>query len=340
MKYYIGDFNGILNPLKQKLVGKLATPREADVWITFQDIQGSYGDLFQSSVALGINKPTYCVQHGRAASLDYGPPNNFILQADKFLCWGKADYERMSKLGYADRTIPVGCTLNSNILPKVPHPEKVVLFVPVNTGKEEPENIAVYYELLKLRYNKAQAKVLRHKENLKDRWGFDGKLNVKFNELANSFDVVTKLLPWHDKSLYHGNTISGYQDSPQNNQLVFNLLRNVDLVVGLDEGTTEIFAYGHDVPVIIVDGFNYRQHENDGKHFSIMETYKTKAATHVKLEDLAAAIEYGLLYPEHLKKERAEVAEAELGLSYGNATENILKLVREDAKAKTSLHTR
>lgn len=334
MKWYVSDYNGILNDLKAKVASHLASPRDADVWCMWQDAQGSWADLMKASHATGFRKPTYVVQHGRGATLDYGPPNSFPLLADKFLCWGKADFNRLSDLGYKERAFVVGCPLNTQIKEAVKHQEKVVLFVPVNTGKEEPENIAAYYELLKLKYHRAQVRVMANQSTLTDKWGFNGKLNVSFNELASDFDVVSKLLPWHDKSLYHGNTISGYQDSYKNNALLFNLLRNVDMVVGLDEGTTEAFAYGHDVPVVIVDGFRYRAHRPDGKRFATTETYRTKAATHVSLQDLSAAVEYGLAHPEHLRQERAEVAEAELGLSYGNATENIFKLVREDLRVK------
>lgn len=332
MKYYIADYNGVLADLKEKLADKLVSPRDADVWIVWQDCQGSYADLIKAQKKLGINKPVYVVQHGRGATLDYGFPNKFPLLADKFMCWGMSDFKRLSSLGYEDRAIITGCPLNIHIKPKIEHAEKVVLFVPVNTGKEEPENIAAYYELLKLKYSKAQVKVLDNRTALKDKWGFNDKLGVDFTQISIDFDVVAKLLPWHDKNLYHGNTLHGYQDSKKNNELIFNLLRNVDLVVGLDEGTTEAFAYGHDVPVVIVDGFKYRQHENDGRKFSVMDTYKTKAATHVGLSDLQEAINYGLSHPEHLKQERAEVAEEELGISYGDATQNILKAVRDEAK--------
>src|SRR5438067_2389377 len=227
MKWYVADFNGVLTDLQKKLAGHLATPKDADVWVVWQDCQGSYKDLIQTAKKLGVSKPTYVVQHGRRATYDYGPPNSFEFNADKYLCWGTNDYNNMVKLGYGNRTHVVGCPLNSLIKPKVVHKEKVVLFVPVNTGKEEPENIAVYYELLKLRYHKAQKAVLHSKDVLKDKWGFNNKINVTFNELAQGFDVIAKLLPWHDKSLYHGSVLTGYQDQRKNNELVFELLQNV-----------------------------------------------------------------------------------------------------------------
>ncbi len=334
MKWYVADFNGVLSDLKERVKDKLATPRDADVWCFWQDVLGSFKDLLQTAKALGVSKPTYTVQHGRAATLDYDKPNSFPLISDRYLCWGTSDFERMSRLGYADRTTIVGCPLNNLIRPKVAHREKVVLFVPVNTGKEEPENIAAYYELLKLRYHKAQVTVLDHKEELKDRWGFNKAINVSFNTLAQGFDVVAKLLPWHDKNLYHGSTLTGYQDLKKNNEMVFNLLRNVDLVVGIDEGCTEIYAYAHDVPVIIVDGFKYRQHKNDGRKYENMDIYRTEAAVHTDLAGLADAVQYALDHPEHKREERRRVAEAELGLSYGDATANIIKAIRTDLASK------
>lgn len=333
IKYYVADYNGILTDLKMKLGDKLTTPRDADAWIVWQDVLGSFADIIKTQKQLGLGKKVYCVQHGRGSTTDYGEPNRFSFNADKYLCWGNADYRRMFSLGYGERVSVVGCPLNTHIQPKVPHKEKVVLFVPVNTGKEEPENLAVYYELLKLRYDSAQAKLLSDKTALKDKWGYNGKRGVSFNDINQGFDVITKILPWHQKELYHGSVVRGFQDTSKNNQLVFDLLRNVDMVVGLDEGTTEIFAYAHDVPVVIVDGFNYRQYKSDDKSYTTIEGYKTKAATHVKLEDLAEAVKYGLEHPEHLRKERAEVAEDEMGISHKDPVSEILKVVRDDFKA-------
>lgn len=334
MKWYCADMNGVLSDLKIRLADKLSAPRDADVWCFWQDVLGSFKDLLKTCQDLGVAKPTYTVQHGRAATLDYDKPNSFPLISNRYLCWGTSDFERMSRLGYADRTTIVGCPLNSLIKPKVAHKEKVVLFVPVNTGKEEPENIAAYYELIKIKYHKAQLTVLNQKETLKDKWGLDKKVNVSFNKLVEGFDVVAKILPWHDKALYHGSTILGYQDLKKNNELIFELLRNVDVVVGIDEGCTEVYAYANDVPVIIVDGFQYRQHKSDGRKYETMDIYRTNAAVHTDIAGLAKAVEYALQYPEHKRTERATVAEAELGLSYGDATANIIKVIRTDLASK------
>lgn len=338
MKWAISDFNGILKPLQDKIGPlNLTTPRNADVIVVWQDVLGSYGDLIKAMKFAGIKTPVFTVQHGKSATTDYDKPNNCTFSSDYFLCWGTSDYQRMCRLGYGTRTKIVGCPLNVQIKPRIPHKEKVVLFVPVNTGKEEPENIAVYYELLKIKYKKAGAKVLTLQKPLKDKWSVNDKLNVPFNTLGEDFDVVAKLLPWHDKNLYHGNTVFGSQYNYKNNELIFSLLRNVDLVVGLDEGCTEIFAMAHDVPVIVVDGFKYRQYDEKGMTFVEKDIYRTKGAAHCSLNNLENTIDSYLEHPELLRKERAQVAEMEMGISYGNGTENIYRFIREKVKENVSI---
>lgn len=331
MKFYVADWNGVLTDFKEKVKSHLSTPRDADAWVVWQDCQGSYGDLLSASKKL-YHKPTYCVQHGKGATRDYDKPNSFPLNADRYLCWGLNDYNRMCRLGYEKRTTIVGCPLISKFQPKAPYTGKKVLFVPVNTGKEEPENIAAYYELMSMKYEQAKLKILSHKQALTDKWGFEGRNAVDFKEISTEMEVIAKLLPWHDKPLYHGTIATGYQDQSSNNSLLFRLLSNVDVVVGIDEGTTEAFAYGHDVPVIIVKGFEYRQFDKSGRHFSAMKVEPSKAATVVDLCDLKEAVAYALAHPEHKREERKEQAELELGVSYGNATENIYKIIKNDAK--------
>lgn len=331
MKFYVADWNGVLTDFKEKVKKHLAPPKEADVWVIWQDAQGSFGDICKASKKY-FPKRIYCVQHGMGATRDYDKPNSFPLTADRYLCWGPNDYNRMCRLGYESRVSIVGCPLNAHIQPKAPSIGKKVLFVPVNTGKEEPENIAAYYELMALKYEQANLKVLEHKQELTNKWGFQGKKAVDFKEISTNMDVIAKLLPWHDKPLYHGTICTGYQDLAKNNELVFRLLSNVDCVVGIDEGTTEAFAYGHDIPVIIVKGFNYRQYDLSGRHFSKMEVTPSNAATVVDLKDLKEAVMYALAHPEHKREERKIQAELELGTSYGNATENIYKFIKEDIR--------
>src|SRR6185295_2666622 len=100
----------------------------------------------------------------------------------------------------------------------------------------------------------------------------------------------------------------GYQDSVRNNKALFELLRNVDLVVGLDEGTSELFALAHDVPVIVVDGFDYRWKEGR----TVVPV--TPGFHHCSIQELPSAIEWFLEHPEDLKAERLETAENEMSV--------------------------
>lgn len=322
MKLYVSDFNGLLTDLKSRV--HLADPDEADALVIWQDVAGSFKDLVQTCKKF-FPKPVYVIQHGGAATRDYDFPNSNQLLADKFLCWGKNDFERLTRLGYGSRVEMVGCPLNPKIKAKVPHSEKVVLFIPVNSGKEEPENIACYYELMKIKYEFAKRRVLSLKGELSKKWGINGSINVTSNFLMQDFTPIGKLLPWHDKNLYTGGHILGYQDMPENNASLFNLLANVDCVVGMEEGTSEIYAMAHDVPVIVVDGFKYN---TNGK--GDIQLLRSKGATHVTLDNLQEAVSYALAHPEHLRAERKEVAEAEMGLSLGDPVQNILNIIERD----------
>jgi hypothetical protein len=300
MKLYVSSFNGVLDDFKDQ--AHCVDPIAADKMVLWQDCVGSWGKLAEFSKKF-FPKPLYVMQHGRRSSRDYGAPLNRPFRADMFLAWGKWDYENVRALGM--RSEIVGCPLNTWIKPPVPHKEKCVLFVPVNTGKEEPDNISVYYELLKLKLNKAQEGLRRNYEALRSNWK-----DVTKNKLADDFTILTKTLSWHEQKLYTEGVLKGFQDSRKNNELLFNLLRNVDLVVGVDEGTTELFAIAHGIPVIIVDGFEYRWAEGNCR----APVIKTPGFRHVKLEELQDAVNETLANPKALEEERRYTAELELSL--------------------------
>ena len=293
--------NGVLEEYKSQI--EYAPPLDADKMVLWQDTVGSCGKLVEMSKRC-FPKPIYTIQHGRRASRDYDVPLNRKFNSDLFLAWGKWDYDNMCRLGY--KSVIVGCPLNTWIKPKVAHKEKVILFVPVNTGKEEPDNISVYAELQKMKLDKLQQGLSKDYDQLRLQWDV---LKISRPSLTNSFSILTKTLPWHDHKFYTEGVIKGQQDSVKNNQLVFDLLRNVDLVVGLDEGTTELFACAHDVPVIIVDGFEYRWKEG-----SIVKPPKTEGITHCKLEDLKECVERALAKPEEGREGRRAIAENEMSI--------------------------
>lgn len=300
MRLYVQSYNGVLDEYKSQI--QYASPLDADKIVIWQDCVGSYGELVKMSRKF-FPKPVYTVQHGRRASRDYDIPLKHPFQSDKFLAWGKWDYDNMTRLGFPAEI--VGCPLNSWIKPKVEHREKVILFVPVNTGKEEPDNIRVYAELMKMKLSKVQLGLTKYYDGLRGQWNSE---KITQHTLADNFTVLTKVLPWHDQKFYTEGVIKGYQDSAKNNQKLFEILRNVDLVVGLDEGTTELFAVAHDVPVIVVDGFQYRWKEGR------TEVPRTHGMTHCVLSDLNEAVENALERPEYLRLERRQIAENEMSV--------------------------
>lgn len=298
MKTYVASMNGMLDDYKAQV--EYASPLDADRLVIWQNCEGSFHELSKACKTF-FPKPIYVMQHGRRASRDYGLPLQKPWIGDKFLAWGKWDYDNMTALG-----LPVeiaGCPLTAWIKPKVAHKEKVVLFLPVNTGKEEPDNITVYCELMKMKLSKMQKGLASNYDALRAQWDAS-KINK--HTISDDFTVITKTLPWHDKKFYTEGVILGFQDSTRSQKMLFDLLRNVDVVVSTEEGTAALFAVAHDVPVIVVDGFEYRWSK------AVVKDTRTEGITHCKLEDLQEAIEKELAFPDRLKAERLALAENEM----------------------------
>jgi hypothetical protein len=298
MKTYVSSYNGVLDEYKAQV--EFASPLDADKIVMWQDCAGSWAQLAKHCKRF-FPKPIYVMQHGRRASRDYDKPLSKPFLGDTFLAWGHWDQQNMTRLGHD--SIITGCPLNSWIKPKVAHKEKVILFVPVNTGKEEPDNIRAYNELLKIKLDVINCNLTAKYDDYRGAWS-----GLTRNQLADNFTVITKVLPWHDHKMYTEGIVKGNQDSARNNKLIFDLLRNVDVVVGLDEGTTELFALAHDVPVIVVDGFQYRWVEGR------TEVPRTPGIVHVPLAGLRGAVEDALAHPEKLQYERQQTAENEMSI--------------------------
>lgn len=300
MKIFVSSYNGVLDEYKRQI--DYAPPRDADKMVMWQACEGSWGLLAETCKKF-FPKPLYVMQHGRRASRDYYKPCEKPFNEDVFLAWGKWDAENVRALGHKAEI--VGCPLNPWIKPKIAHKEKVILFVPVNTGKEEPDNIRVYTELLKMKLGKVQEGLDARYDDLRRQWNSEG---ITKHTLSDNWTILTKVLPWHDQKFYTEGVIKGMQDAESNNKLIFDILRNVDLVVGLDEGTTELFALAHDVPVIVVDGFKYKWTQGE------FVQPPTPGFRHCKLEDLAKNVEDYLAHPEKDRKERLATAENEMSI--------------------------
>lgn len=302
MKIYTSSYNGVLDEYKSQI--NYASPLDADKLVVWQDCSGSFKDLVTSCKRF-FPKPIYTVQHGRRASRDYGAPLKKSFNSDKFLAWGKWDYDNMAQLGYKAEI--VGCPLNTWIKPKVTHKEKVVLFLPVNSGKEEPDNILVYNELLKLKLSKTQEGIIKNYDTLKKNWN---KNNITRHTLSDNFTIVAGNLPWHDQKFYTEGVIKCYQDSAKSQRILFDMIRNSDVVVSTDEGTAALFSIAHDVPVIVVDGFKYKWQECNEE----IAVTKTPGIWHCDLDTLQEAVNFALSHPEKFREERRFIAENEMSL--------------------------
>lgn len=312
MKVHLTDWNNMLQGV-EAVTGN-CDPLDADTLVLFNDVRGSCRDITETAKKLG--KKVYVMQHGRAATRDYDKPNSFPLIADKFLAWGKADYDRMAKLGYADKVEIVGCPVVSKIQARKPHDGKYVVFIPVNTGKEEPMNLKVYYELLKMQYDRAIEKIDGNKE-LVEKWPH----GTAFHQLTD-INVVAKLLPRHEKQLYHGSTFISNPDDPNHTTNLFEILSMADCIVTLDESTTEIMAMAAGVPVVCCSGFQYKMF--GGKDMTGVEYIRTTGAYHTNLAGLKEAV-YKALFDDTLADTRKSVVEHEI--EPGDAIARILKAI-------------
>src|SRR3990167_4322847 len=122
MKVFSSDYNNILTKVNEELEKRgwrVENPRDADIFLLWQDVRGEMKRLAEIAVNY-LRKPVLVVQHGRGATRDYEAPNKFPFIGTKFLAWGPTEKERMKKAGYGDRTTVVGCPLLTLMAPKIP----------------------------------------------------------------------------------------------------------------------------------------------------------------------------------------------------------------------------
>lgn len=317
MKAYVADFNNILLDVKSRV--ELASDvRDADVLILWQDVRGGLKTLCDINRDY-MRKPVVVVQHGRGATRDYLEPNNFKLTADRICVWGEAEADRMAKAGYADRVVVTGSPLVKYVRenPLVPHEETIVVFAPVITSHEEPDNLEVFYELKKIEYEFAQEALRSKKDLLKKGWHawfLDERVatenQVPYDLLRRNFLLVSKLTDIHDQKLYHGVTVKTSPINISHLEESIKLLRNADLVIGMEEGTFQLMATAYGIPTIIVDGFKYGSY-GGVDNYDRMEVIRSKATAFCDLASLKSTICYELLNRQSRQEAREEVTRRE-----------------------------
>lgn len=331
MKIFARDFNGVLEEVIKVLKDlDMLTDNihQADALLLWQDVRGDYADLAKIAVT-SLGKPVYVLQHGRGATRDYLPPNKFPLWATKIFVWGESERLRLLKAGIADERIKiVGCPLLTRLQPKVPHEGKRVLFLPIVTSKEEPENLLVYAKLKEWESKKLQQHLIDKHDFYRRSWnttifykGKDDKIErdevvptIPTHLLYQNGLVLTKLTKIHDGQNYMCLQATSGQGEAGHVQLMLECLKEIDVLVCLEEGTLPLMATFLDIPVILADVFQWQNY--GGVDYSSVEIIKSPAVYHIKtLDKLESTLDHVLANPKEKTKQRIQVCEYEGGAS-------------------------
>lgn len=332
IKLYLRDFNNILAPLKSRF-DLVDDPREADCFLIWQDVRGDMAELCRINKKY-LHKPVVVVQHGRGATNDYLPPNKFPLQADKICVWGKSEYDRLKRAGYAHRAVITGSPLVPALKKRIEHDGKNIVFVPVITTHEEPDNINIYWYLKTIELNKSRQKLIKHYDALRSSWNAwevepksatEG--SIPYYNFNKEWRLLAKITSAHDKRLYIGDVVHTIQINKTHIEDCTSLLSLTDCVVGIEEGTFQLLAMAMDIPCVMVDGFKYREY--GGVDYSSVEMIKTNSVRRVDPLDLETAIDDALTYPETLRAERKQVVENEFWDGVSDPIVNIENVVKE-----------
>jgi hypothetical protein len=331
MKIYLRDYNGVLTPLKEKF-DLVEDPRDADLLLLWQDIRGDMLELCKINKEY-MHKPVVVVQHGRAATNDYLPPNKFPMLADKYCCWGVRDKDRLDRAGYGDRAVITGSPLVKYLEPIEKHDGKNIVFTPIITSHEEPDNIITYWKLKSLELKKAGEVIKKNYDKLRDAWHSweieetsATENSIPYHVLNKNWRLIAKITSIHDKKLYLGDVVPTIQINKTHINDCIHLLSLTDCVVGLEEGTFQLLAMAMGVPCVMVDGFKYREYGNID--YSSVEMVKTDSASRVGLDGLEEAIDKQLANPEQLKSQMEQVVKDELWDGKTDPIENIINVVK------------
>ncbi len=338
MKAFCVNYNGVLDGVVALLSqrGQLTTNyHAADLFLTWQDVRGDLAQL--SHIAKHqLNKPVFVMQHGRGATRDYCPPNNFSLKANKIFVWGQSEKERLLKAGVSeDRIVITGCPLFKRLVPRTKRDGINVVFAPVISSKEEPENLLVHAELKKWEAGKLQQNIRENFDRLKRGWATENTVlrgdKVWKKEILPTIPrgilyakglVNVKLSSVHDMHQYQSPLVVTQQNAPAHIDTVVDLLSNTDVLVCLEEGTMQLLAAALDIPVIVVDIFKY----GGTKNYDTVEKIKTKATVWIKdLNLLGPALDSAINDPGKLRKERIKVCEEEGGAHLPDPDLSVLK---------------
>lgn len=316
MKAYVSDYNNILLELSRR-VDVVEDVRDADVIITWQDVRGGMKELAEMNRDY-LHKPFVVVQHGRGATRDYLPPNNFPLLADKICVWGPSEAERLYKANVEkSRVVVTGSPLtfytrNAEPMGEDGKNNNIILYMPIITSKEEPDNLKVFYKLKQIEYAYAYKRIEKYNKELKaawKAWQIDEtcatESNIPYDLFRKDFFLMAKLTEVHDRLLYHGPQVRGSVVHAIHLENLMKLLVNSSCVVSLEEGTAQLLCASLGIPCVNVSGFEYG--DFGGVKDYKTEIIKTDATAHCNLDDIEQTIFNEIQNKSNRQKARQEV---------------------------------
>lgn len=266
---------------------------QADAVVCWTDVDGECRDFILNANYLGI--PTLVMQHGLRASHEYAVPYNAPLVADKIMVWGTKDKERVMLGGVTeDRIFVTGTTLLNHLTPKKPHQGINVVFLPMHWDGDLEEN-----------------RVLAEK--------------IKEIEGIN---VITKLIDDMDATGFE-NPIYSRRSSNNHLEICASILSTADIVVGMNEGTFELFAYAMDIPVIVVDLWKPKFFGNR-LYFPEISSFFSTACQRTSLDDLERSIKDAITNPGIFSSERKKALFEYAGVGFDtlNPKQRIINSIR------------
>jgi hypothetical protein len=267
---------------------------KADVVVLWEDVLGWPASVARLAKSRG--KPLIVMQHGINAVIDYGPPKNYPLLADKLCIWSPSDARLLASYGIPrDRYVMTGTTLFSHLKPREKHEGINIVFRPAHWDTELMEN----YEISDI-----------------------------LNQMKG-VNIITKVMERNQSDRFK-NPVFSNREEPNHLDICADVLAKADIVVSIaGDGTFELMAYAMDIPVVTC--LNWREKPFlDG---NAKEMFYTQANRLCVLDELEETILDTLKNPNVLQQERKLVALDYGGIGLGtNPLEEICKVIKSYEK--------
>lgn len=298
----IAQFNGITYEVEERLKRRGHTIENIiknkkhlmtfDRVVTWNEVH-QYGNekVLEETNKLGI--PTILMQHGRRGTSRIYPPFSEALICKEVCVWSENDKKRLMSVGTPENRIHVtGTPIFQTLKPRVKHEGINVIFSPEHWGEEVAENSMVAGMLRRLRGVKVWTKAIKNEH----------------------------FLPQYD------NVILSDRQSPEHLGIVADVLSTADVVVGISESTFELCAEILDIPVVIADIWQRKACLGDDRYKEYGLEY-SNACDRTDLKNLNDRIMYAIKHPEHLRKERAQIAIDDGGTNIVDPALEICKVI-------------